>query len=99
MEQCDHGDHTHGIGPNDLPCRKGTPANADIYHVYIDLEQGTWGDRKSLAILSLTETRVNDLRAMTPAEIKALDLNRYFGNVADATAVRRHLGDIDLPAR
>lgn len=75
------------------------PVSADLYHLYLNLATGEWGDRADLAIITLTEPEVQRFAKLLPAARKRMwaSSTRYFGNVANARATRRHLSTMDLP--
>jgi hypothetical protein len=67
----------------------------DIHHVYLDLEQGTWGARESLVVLSLTTAELEAFTAKSDNEriTEWKGSNRYFGGVG----IRKHLSMQDKP--
>jgi hypothetical protein len=84
--------------PESAQVAPGLPVSADLYHVYLDTDSGTWGDRKSLVMVTLTEPELQRLECMTTAQVKAMAGKgaRYFGNVAEVTSRRRHLTSSDF---
>jgi hypothetical protein len=83
--------------PESAQVTLGLPVSADLYHVYLDTDSGTWGDRKSLVMVTLTEPELKRIEGMTTAQVKAMAGKgaRYFGNVAEVSG-RRHLTAQDI---
>lgn len=87
---------------NEEKARGPLPVSADLYHLYLNLETGEWGDRADLAIITLTEPEMRRFRSMTydGRREQWQGATRYFGDVAVARAgegTRRMLSSADLP--
>lgn len=81
--------------------RTDVPAqvSADLYHLYLNLDTGEWGDRADLALITLTLPELQRFRAMTydGRREQWSGATRYFGDVAVARGTRRMLSSADLP--
>lgn len=77
---------------------QGDPTHPDLHHVYLDLEQGTWGDRSSIVILTLTDSELEDFAQLADSGRRKVweGANRYFGETYGA-GIRRHLSIADKP--
>ena len=62
------------------------PVDPNIYHVYLDMETGEIGDRKSLVIMALNRSEVQKMKNLSHNQRIAFSRGRrYFGDVAEAS--------------
>lgn len=82
---------------NDEKENEPLPVSADLFHVYLNLDTGEWGDRADLAIITLTEPEMRRFKSMTYDGRREQwgGSNRYFGDVAAARGARRMLSTAD----
>lgn len=71
---------------------------ADMHHVYLDLETGTWGDRSDLVIITLTDAELDRFAEQSDADRCEAwkGATRYFGQTWGGR-IRRHLSKRDQP--